>query len=298
MAIEARTGSGPVTDVAARPNPWRRLVDVWRHRELLLNLVRKELKLKYKNSTLGFLWSLLNPALYLVVFYFVFQIVLGAGLPYFAIFFLAGLLPWNLFSPSLGSSTTSVVGNAGLVKKVWFPREILPLAAIGAALVHFFLQLIVLALALVIFRYPPSAEFCLLLPIALLTLLLFAAALGIGFAALNVYLRDTQHLLELVLLAWFWATPIVYQYTKISDRIGNWVLLNPMTSIVITFQRAIYNRTTYYDTTTKTTVGILPDESIWWYLRNLGIVGGCSLLLLVGALLLFGRLEDNFAEEL
>ncbi|MBM3673550.1 MAG: ABC transporter permease [Actinobacteria bacterium] len=298
MAIEARTGSGPVTDVAARPNPWRRLVDVWRHRELLLNLVRKELKLKYKNSTLGFLWSLLNPALYLVVFYFVFQIVLGAGLPYFAIFFLAGLLPWNLFSTSLGSSTTSVVGNAGLVKKVWFPREILPLAAIGAALVHFFLQLIVLALALVIFRYPPSAEFCLLLPIALLTLLLFAAALGIGFAALNVYLRDTQHLLELVLLAWFWATPIVYQYTKISDRIGNWVLLNPMTSIVITFQRAIYNRTTYYDTTTKTTVGILPDESIWWYLRNLGIVGGCSLLLLVGALLLFGRLEDNFAEEL
>ncbi len=288
----------PVTDIAARPSPIQRMVGVWRNRELLLNLVRKELKLKYKNSTLGFFWSLLNPALYLVVFTFVFQVVLGSGLPYFAIFFLAGLLPWNLFSGSLGASTSSIVGNAGLIKKVWFPREVLPLSTISAGLVHYFLQLIVLALALAVFRYTPSLEFCLLLPAALITLLLFTAALGLALSALNVYLRDTQHLLELVLLAWFWATPIVYPYTLLSERIGTLALANPLTSIVITFQRAVYNRTSYYDPTTKKTIEILPDESVWWYLRNLGIIASVSFVILIGALVLFGRLEDNFAEEL
>lgn len=290
--------SMPVTDIAARRSPVQRMVGVWRNRELLLNLVRKELKLKYKNSTLGFFWSLLNPALYLVVFTFVFQVVLGSGLPYFAIFFLAGLLPWNLFSAALGASTSSIVGNAGLIKKVWFPREVLPLSTIGAGLVHYFLQLIVLALALAVFRYAPSLQFCLLLPAALITLLLFTAALGIALSALNVYLRDTQHLLELVLLAWFWATPIVYPYTLLSNRIGTWALANPLTAIVITFQRAVYNQTSYYDPTTDKTIEILPDEPVWWYLRNLGIIASVSFVILIGALVLFGRLEDNFAEEL
>lgn len=289
--------SAPVF-VSTRPGPFRRAANIWRFRELLINLVRKELKLKYKNSALGFVWSLLNPALYLVVFYVVFQIILGAGLPYFAIFFLAGLLPWTLFSNSLGAATTSIVGNAGLIKKVWFPREVLPLASIGAAMVHFFLQLLVLAGALLLFQYTPSPAYCLLLIPALLTLLVFVAALSIALSAINVYMRDTQHLLELVLLAWFWSTPIVYYYTKISNRTGSWILLNPLTSIVISFQRAIYNRTAFYDSTQKKMVAILPDGSLAWYLRNLGIVVAVSIALLFLALWIFGRLEDNFAEEL
>ena len=107
---------------------------MWEYRELLGNLIRKELKVKYKNSALGFLWSLLNPMLYLVVFYVVFTSSSPPSIPYFPIFLLSGLLPWNLFSAGLGGGTGSIVSNAGLVNKVWFPREILPLASIGAAL--------------------------------------------------------------------------------------------------------------------------------------------------------------------
>jgi len=291
-----------VTEISRRPGPWARAVAVWRYRELLRNLVRKELKVKYKNSILGFAWSLLNPVLYLVVYYVVFQLVLGTGIPYFAIFFLAGLLPWNLFATGLGGGTVSIVGNRGLVGKVWFPREILPLASIGAAMVHFLLQAVVLALTLVVFRYAPSWEFMLLLIPALVTLLVFLAALAIALSAVNVYLRDTEHLLELVVLAWFWLTPIVYSFEMVREKLDRlwWLfLVNPMTDIVLVFQRAVYNRTTYVDTATNPphVQGIIPDASLWWYLRNLLLVLAGSLALLWLALWLFGRLEDNIAEE-
>ena len=105
-----------------------------------MGLVRKELKVKYKDSSLGFFWSMLNPAMYLVVFYVVFQIILGSGIPFFAIYLLSGLLAWNLFSGSVTGATGSIVSNGSLVNKVYFPREILPLATVGANLVHFFLQ--------------------------------------------------------------------------------------------------------------------------------------------------------------
>src|SRR4051794_5339704 len=186
---------------ATRPGPFKRLRDVWEYRELLGNLVRKELKVKYKNSALGFVWSLLNPMLYLVVFYLVFTVFLKASIPSFPIFLLAGLLPYNLYSAGLGGGTTAITGNGGLVTKVWFPREILPLAAIGAALVHFALQLLVLAAALVVFWYQPSWSYLPLVVPALLVLLLLVSAVAIALAAINVYARDTQHLLELVLLA-------------------------------------------------------------------------------------------------
>jgi ABC-2 type transport system permease protein len=289
-------------EATAAPSPLRRAREVWRYRELLGNLVRKELKVKYKNSALGFVWSLLNPALYLCVFYVVFQLVLKAGIPNFAIFLLAGLLPWNLFSTSLGASCQSIVGNASLVGKVWFPREILPLAAVGAALVHFFLQLTVLLAALAVFRYAPSPAYLPVALFALLVLLVLGSALGIGLAAVNVPLRDTGHLLELAMLAWFWVTPIVYQYNALGDRLGNWALVNPVTPIVLAFQRAIYGehqvKAGGSSRLGTTTTSILPDESVWWYFRNVAVVGVVSVVLLLVALWLFGKLEGDFAEEL
>ncbi|MBK9180861.1 MAG: ABC transporter permease [Acidimicrobiales bacterium] len=281
------------TEVSARPGPIQRLVIVWRYRELLGNLVRKELKVKYKNSVLGFLWSLLNPVLYLVVFTLVFKEILRVQVPLFSIFLLSGLLAWNLYSNSVSAGTTSIVGNASLVQKVWFPREILPLASIGASLVHFFLQMLVLFAALAIFRHAPAWSYAPALVPALLVLLLFSAAIAIGLAAVNVYLRDTQHLLELVLVVWFWLSAIVYPYEQVAERLGDksWILLfNPIIPVVLTFQRVIYN---------PSDPGVIPlDVGIGWYLRNLAIVGAGSLVLLVLALWLFGRLEDDFAEEI
>lgn len=259
--------------------------------------MRKELKVKYKNSALGFVWSLLNPMLYLFVFYVVFTYLMPAAIPTFAIFLLSGLLPYNLFSASLGGGTGSITGNVGLVGKVWFPREILPLAAIGAALVHFGLQLLVLGGALLVFWYQPAWSYLWLIVPALLTLLVLVSALAIALSAVNVYARDTQHLLELVMLAWFWMTPIVYVFAQVHEKIGNWALLNPLTPIVITMQRAIWGNHQVKIASGKELAAV-PDASQWWYLRNLGILLAVSVGLVFFAFWIFGRLEDDFAENI
>ncbi len=295
------------TEISKRPSAVRRIRDVWRYRELLVNLVRKELKVKYKNSVLGFLWSLLNPALQIVVYGFAFSVVFQSAVPLFAIFFICGLLPWTFFTSALSSGASAIVGNAQLVNKVWFPREILPLAALGAALIHWLLQSIVLVIALgVVQRAPDWAYLPLLIP-AVLVLVTFAAALGIMASAVNVYLRDTQHLLEMILLAWFWATPIVWPYPLIGIRLADNGLpfflgfLNPLTPIITTFQRALYHEWVWSGVKIVNggpITGAVPEGSPWWYLRNLTFIGIGAVLLLWFALWLFGRLEDDFGQEI
>lgn len=281
-----------------------RLREIWRYRQLLLSLVRKELKVKYKDSILGFAWSMLNPAFTLTIYYVVFQLILKNGIPVFAIYLLSGLLVWNLFSNALAGATGSIVGNGAIVKKVSFPREVLPLASVGAALFNFVLQLVVMVIGLVLLGHMPSATFLLLVPLALAVLTLLATALGVFLSAVNVRFRDTQHLLELVLTAWFWATPIVYPFLLITDELErkgwlSWLpFLNPITPITLTFQRAFYNLLTPLNTNGTAVVRVLPSEPISWYLWHLGLVGLLGAVLLCGALVVFGRLEGNFAEEL
>src|SRR3954471_19049942 len=285
--------------VAPRRTVLQSLTGIWRYRELLLNLVRKELKVRYKNSALGFLWSMLNPLMYLVVFTVVFQIVLKAGIPYFPVFLLSGLLAWNLFSASLAGATGAITGNASLVNKVWFPREILPLASIGANLVHFFLQGMVLCIALVVFRFDVDWGYVWLIVPALIALLLLTAAFAIFLAAANVYARDIQHLLELALLAWIWMTPIIYVWdlqARVLTEHGlspQLTLLNPMTAIVLAFQRALYGIAVTDDGLRQ-----LPLESSLWYLRNLVVVAAVSTVLVVLAMRMFARVEGSFSEEL
>jgi ABC-2 type transport system permease protein len=285
--------------VAPRRTVTQSITGIWRYRELLLNLVRKELKVRYKNSSLGFLWSLANPAMYLVVFTIVFQVVLKAQIPRFAIFLLSGLLAWNLFSASLAGATGSITGNASLVNKVWFPREILPLASIGANFVHFLLQGVVLLVAITAFRFHIDWGYVWLVLPAIVALLLLTAAAAVFLATLNVWARDTQHLLELALLAWFWMTPIVYQWDLQAREIADHgktpmlTLLNPMTPIALALQRALYGITRGSDGNR-----LLPIESSFWYFRNLVVVGVIGFVLFVLALSMFTRAEGNFAEEL
>jgi ABC-2 type transport system permease protein len=262
------------------------------HHELLLNLIRLELKAKYKASALGFAWSLLNPAMYLVVFYVAFDVILGAGIPRFPIYLLSGLLVWNFFTAALNSGTGAVVAGSGLVKKVWFPREILPLASVGAALVHFFLQLLVLVIALALVRHPVGWAEVPLLPLALFDLVLLAAGLVLLLSAGNVYLRDMAHFVELATMAWFWITPIVYPFSQLTKAIGGRAaiaLINPVTPIVLAFQRSLYGEYGHV---------LDPHLTLLWYLRNLVIVAIASVVLAAFALRVFNRLEGNLAEEL
>jgi ABC-2 type transport system permease protein len=278
-----------------------RLRTLWAHREILTNLTRKELKVKYKSSVLGIAWSMLNPLLYLVVFYVVFTFVLGSRVPDFAIYLLSGLLAWTLFSTGLQMGTASVVNNGSLVTKVAFPREILPLAAIGSSLVNFGFQFLVLLAAMLISTYAFFGAQLLLLPLALATLLLFTVAMGLLTSALNVRYRDTSHLVELVLLAWFWFTPIIYPASFVLEKsldaggllIFRLYQLNPMVQITLGFQRALYGARTFPDGTP-----VLPDPGLAWYGVRLGIVAVASVILLLLTWRLFFHRAGDFAEEL
>jgi len=233
----------------------------------------------------------------------VFNIISGDPVPYYGIFFLSGLLAWNLFSAGLGQGTSSIVQNAQLVTKVWFPREALVLASVFSAMVHFLLQGTVLLTAMVVFQRFPDPAYVPIFLLALVVTLVLATALAIALSAINVYLRDTQHLLEVVLLAWFWMSAIAYPYgqivRKLEENYGagkEWILaLNPMLTVVISFQRFFYNPN--FDDPHE--AAVLPvDHHFGWYATHLAIALAASLVLLYGALALFSRLEDNFAEEI
>ena len=294
-----------VTVVNGKVQLGQRLKDLWASRELLLRFTRTELKVKYKSSVLGYLWSMLNPALVLAIYYVVFKIIAKSGQPNFAIWLFAGLLVWNLFNTAANASTTVVVGKAGIVKKVSFPRELLALSTVGVSIVLFAIQVVVLVLALLLFGISPDFTYVALLPLALVTLIVFTGAVSVFLSAVNVYLRDTQHLTEVLLMAWFWGTPIVYTFGQISAQVANkthllWIkyvyLSNPVTPIAMTFQRAIYGRTQY--TFQGHVYHVLPSWGVGTYAGLLGLVLAVSIGLFLLALVAFGRLEGNFAEEL
>jgi ABC-2 type transport system permease protein len=318
MALEAAAPSGEVGRVkttrivSSHVSVPQRIIEIWRSRQLLLNLIRTEIRIKYKNSVLGLLWSLLSPAMALLVYTLVFSVALKNGIPEFVILLFSGLLAWNLFQTSVLSATGVIVNNAGLVKKVSFPREILALASVGSASVFFFFQTCVMVLFLVVLHWRPAFADLWLLLVALVPLVVFVAAISLFLAAVNVYLRDTQHLVEVVVgAAWFWACPIVYSFQqKVYPALkGHHILwlyfLNPLTPIVLTFQRVIYARTGLVQLTTKVAKGtaplkaqLLPGWGNWTYVQMDLIVLGVSIVLLYLAMVVFGRLAGNFAEEL
>jgi ABC-2 type transport system permease protein len=286
-------------------HPIARVRELVRAREILSNLIRKDVKIKYKSSVLGAAWSMLNPILYLAVFSLVFTVVLPNHVPQFPVYLLSGLLAWNLFSSSLSFAARSVVDNGNLINKVYFPREFLPLGSMGTALVDFVLQALVLAIFMLIFRYRFWGVNLLLLPLAFVALLAFTNALALWVSALNVRYRDTQHLVQLALLLWFWFTPVVYPSGLLAaGRLANrhflgvslyhLILANPMADIVIGFQRALYRVVQPAGAGQPT---LLP-VSLGWLAILLGVVAVGSILLMLLCWRAFFHMSGDFAEEL
>lgn len=221
--------------------------NLFNYRELLFNLAKKELKVKYKNSVLGFFWSLLNPILMMLIFSFVLGVVFkDPKIDNFPIFFLAGLLPWNFFNNSIQGATGSIVANAGLIKKVYFPRELLPLAIALANLVNFFLELVVFFLfisASAWFFTPRLTVFYKFIPYLIFLLpALFFLSVGLGFitAAINVYLRDMQHIVGIILMVLFYATPIIYRLELVPPAFLPFYKYNPLAVLILSFKNTLY----------------------------------------------------------
>jgi ABC-2 type transport system permease protein len=280
------------------------LRQLWQHRELEGLLVRRELKARYKDSSLGFLWSLIKPLTLLLVYYFAIGKILGAerSTPMFAILVFAGLTIWGLFSEILTTGTMSIMTNAGLIKKVYVPREIFPLAAVGSALFNFVIQFGVLLVAIIVFgQFTFTWQLLYFFP-AVLIVLLFGTAFAILLSAWNVYLRDIQYLVDVAMMILVWASPIIYSFANVSHNTNNLVtsiyLLNPMTIAVIAFQRAMW-------LPGPNVQGFFHDHHVdpsSYYPADLDL--RLVVLIVIGIVFLwlshriFLRLQGNFAQEI
>ncbi|NLN70120.1 MAG: ABC transporter permease [Chloroflexi bacterium] len=254
------------------------LRELWRYRELIFFLTWRDIKVRYKQAILGVSWALLQPLLTVLIFTMIFGILLktpSQNLPY-PLFALSALLPWQLFATALQRSSVSLVGNANLITKIYFPRLAIPLSTVFAALVDFLVSFLVLLGVMIYYRHWPSLNNLWLLPIILLALLT-ALAVGLWLSALNVQYRDVQHMVPFIIQVWMYASPIVYPIDIIPA--GPWRLLyglNPMVGVIQGFRWAL--------------LGTEPPD------MTMLISAGVVLILLVSGLYYFRRMEKTFAD--
>jgi lipopolysaccharide transport system permease protein len=253
--------------------------ELWRYRELLLFLIWRDVKVRYKQTVLGAAWAVLQPLMMMVVFTIFFSRV--AGLPSgdfpYPLFAFAGLLPWTFFATSIATAGTSVVVSERLITKVYFPRLAIPFAAVGAAVVDFAIAFAMLLVLMLCYGALPG-------PGLLLAPLIFAvivvAALGVGtlLAALNVAYRDFRYVIPFLVQVWMFATPTVYMQLNQgnNDLLHTLVVCNPMTGLIANFRAACLG------------------GPIDWV--QLGITSACVLVVFLIGCLYFRRVEDNFAD--
>lgn len=283
------------------PSTRASIAAVARSRSLVRSLTSRELRGRYRGSAFGFGWALVRPLVTLLVFALVVGQFLGASrlIPQFGIYLFVGLMPFSLFSAALSSGAAAITTNASLVKKVRFPREVLPLVVVNVAIVNTVIQIPILLVGYLVTNSWPTADRLILVLPASITLVVLSLACAIFLSALNVFSRDVEHLMEVILLLLFWATPIVYPWTaavEFFDSKGLHVLSqlyldNPLTSSIIAFQNALWPGAQ----TAQGSAYILFDD-IWsiplWTAPLL------SLFLLYVAHRFFVRMQGNFVREL
>lgn len=254
-----------------------------RYRGLIQTLVVRELKARYRGSTLGFFWSFVNPLLLLIVYTIVFSVVLpgfrGVEVEPYALFLFCGLLPWTWFSSALLESANSLIAGGNLIKKVLFPAEILPIVAVLSNMFHFFFALPILALFLVFYARPIQWLDLVWFPIVVLVQLTLTLGIGLMLSALTVHFRDLKDLLGNLLTLWFFTTPIIYPMAMVPAGGKFFMDLNPVAHLAISYQELLF-----YD----------GPFGHWRWLVALGVVSVATFLI---GYALFDRLRDSFAEE-
>jgi|SRR5215510_4946033 len=216
------------------------MISVFRYRELIRNLVLKDLKLKYRDSALGFLWSLANPLLLILVYSFVFGHLFPGGPPNFAYFLMVGILPWNFFAQSLMMSTGSIIDNGNLIRKVALPMEVFPIATVLFNLAQFLLALIVFfPMALLFFKV--SVAWSWITFIAILALhILFTLGMCFIVSTATVFYRDIRHFTDIILMLLFWLTPIIYDAQSVPASLRTVLYTNPLSYFILAYQEALY----------------------------------------------------------
>lgn len=254
------------------------LKELYNYREMLFNLVKKDLRTRYKGSFLGFLWTFVNPLLQLVVYTMVFSVIMRSDIPKYYIYLFVALVPWIFFSTSLTSGSASILGNKDLIKKIYFPRIIIPMSVVNGAFMNMLFTFVVVFVAL-IFSGIGISKYVLILPVILLLEYLLALGLSFIVSGLNVYFRDLEHILGILTMAWMYGTPILYSIDMVPEKLLPIFNLNPMTPIIVAVRDILYYKR-------------MPD------LSNMGIIFVWAIGFIIIGYWSFQKLQRNFAEEL
>lgn len=250
---------------------------LYNYRELLKSNIKKEIRGKYKGSFLGILWSFVNPLLSVLVYAIIFPLVLKNTQENYVIFLIVGILPWTFFTTVLNQGTFTIIGNSGIIKKVYFPREILPISVVTSGVINFLISCIIIFVFLMISGVGFSIHIF-YLPLVILTQ--FILSLGIVFitSSINVYIRDSEYIINFFVNMLFYATPILYSPDLFPDKFRWIITFNPMATIINSYRDVLFYQTA-------------PE------LKYLFIVLFASLGLLFIGIRIFKKLEKGFAEE-
>jgi len=253
--------------------------EIYNYREMISSLVKRDLRGRYKGSMLGFLWTFINPLLQLLVYTLVFSVIMKNGIEKYYIYLFVALVPWMFFSTSVNNGSTCILGSADMVKKIHFPREVLPISCVTANFVNMLLVFLVIFGVLIVTGFGINFYALLFLPIIMVVEYLLCLGLALLFSALTVYFRDLAHILGIVTMAWQFLTPVMYDVSMVPERLIPVFNVNPMTPVIIAYRDILYHKQ-------------VPDLSTLVHAAILGVA-----FLIVGAIM-FRRLQRGFAEEM
>lgn len=253
--------------------------ELWDYREMINSLVRRDLRGRYKGSVLGFLWTFINPLLQLVVYTLVFSVIMRSGIEKYCIFLFVALVPWIFFSTSVQGGATSVLNSADMIKKIYFPREILPISYVTSAFVNMFLSLLVVFGVLLVTGFGLNIKAMLYLPVIMLVEYLFSLGIALIVAGATVYLRDLAYIINIIVMAWQFLTPVMYADDMVPANLMPIWNLNPMTPIIKAYRDILYYKTS-------------PELDSLFQATMLGII-----FIIIGYIA-FRRMQRGFAEEL
>ena len=257
----------------------QRAKDIYEYRDMVFSLVKRELRGRYQKSVLGMLWTFLNPLCQIVIYTLVFSVIFENNMENYYIYLTVGMIPWTFFSEALGQGPGSIVSNADMTKKIYFPREVLTISSVTAKFVNMLLSFVIVFLFLFISGIGVNPIVLPMLIPVMIAEYLVALGFTLFFSAITVYLRDMEYIVGVLLMAWIWATPIMYTLDGRSPIVINILKINPMTNIILAYHDILY----YKAMPSITAIGLV---------LLVGII-----LLLIGEMV-FVRLEGNFAEEL
>ena len=253
--------------------------EIWDYRTMISSLVKRDLRGRYKGSVLGFLWTFLNPLLQLIVYTFVFSVIMRAGIEDYYLFLFVALVPWTFFYTAVGGGAGCITSQQNLVNKIYFPREVLPISYVLSQLINMLLSFIVVAAVLIISGKGINLAVWWYLPIIILQETLLAFGLTLLVSGITVYFRDMQFLLNIVLMAWQFLSPVMYSVDMVPEQFRGIFNLNPMTPIIVAYRDVLYYKQA---PALRTFV--------------LGTIMGIVMLFI--GWLSFGKLKKHFAEVL